>query len=218
MTEEIYSIGYWKTDGRYKVIESITYVQRDVLTMVAAFGDKGLRLHNHDIGQQLLLNSRYVGEIINELKRAGWVVIDKAHSPHRVIYWSDKTKAIPELRTRKNSKSTSSDSRQWNKSTSSPDRQLLPATADTTSSEDRQCTISKEVKQVKGGASHNLPMGDTLSNGVGSSLSEVIGGSDNLIQPDDDLPWNPNHPNHLMRGLPTAEQAEQLLKDAAHDD
>ncbi len=131
---------YFKAEPVIKTIKELTYVQRDILCLIVAFKDKGLRVLNPVISEGLLLSESYVGKVINRLEKTGYIRIEKAQSPHRVLYWSKKTKAL--LCTTVPS---------GNESTQHPSAKLLSTPVQSTQHPSAKCIVSKEGNKVNKG-------------------------------------------------------------------
>ena len=85
---------YWTTWGVFKKIKELTYVQRDILCLIAGCQEKGLNLLNHEIAEQLCIDLQTVKAALKELKKLDYVRTTKAKSSYRKILWTQKTKAL----------------------------------------------------------------------------------------------------------------------------
>jgi DNA-binding MarR family transcriptional regulator len=90
-----------------KGIKDLTYVERDILCLIASFKDKGLRVSDADIAETVLLSTAHVGRVINSIKDKGYAEIRKPKSKYRIVLWSVKTKNLLQHRCGSKKNSTS---------------------------------------------------------------------------------------------------------------
>ena len=85
---------YWYQSGVLFMLDDLTLLQRNILSLIAGTTNRGLNFHDYEIAHQFKVTEGAVVTALKILREKDYITTAKRKSPHRKLFASERTKAI----------------------------------------------------------------------------------------------------------------------------